>query len=150
MKKIITQIRNIRTNMNIHPSKKSKLIFVIDNDEFEPMIESCKPWIERLGFSNEVAIEKSEANIPARAVSCIADGIKVYMPFEELIDIEEEKKKLETEKQRLEKEVERSTKILSNQGFLNKAPAEKIQEEKEKLEKYKDMLEDTKARIAQL
>ena len=150
MKKIITQIRNIRTNMNIHPSKKSKLIFVIDNDEFEPMIESCKPWIERLGFSNEVAIEKSEANIPARAVSCIADGIKVYMPFEELIDIEEEKKKLETEKERLEKEVERSTKILSNQGFLNKAPAEKIQEEKEKLEKYKDMLEDTKARIAQL
>ena len=40
--------------------------------------------------------------------------------------------------------------FLFNQGCVNKAPAEKIQEEKEKLEKYKDMLEDTKARIVQL
>ena len=150
MKKIITQIRNIRTNMNIHPSKKSTLIFVIDNCNYKDLIENCKTWVERLGFSNEIIVEETEENIPKRAVSCLADGIKVYMPFEELIDINEEMKKLEAEKERLEKEVERSNKILSNQGFLNKAPKEKIQEEKEKLEKYKDMLEDTKSRIAQL
>ena len=83
-------------------------------------------------------------------MSAIGNDISVYMPFEELIDIEEEREKLKQEISKLQSEVERGTKMLSNPGFVNKAPAEKVEEEKEKLQKYKDMLEDTKARLAQL
>ena len=80
----------------------------------------------------------------------MANGISVYIPFEELINIEEERAKLEQEITKLQAEVERGTKMLSNPGFVNKAPEEKVEEEKEKLQKYKDMLEDTKSRLAQL
>ena len=69
------------------------------------------------------------------------------MPFSELVDIEEEIKRLEGEKAKLEQEVERSNKILSNQGFISKAPKAKIDEEKAKLEKYSKMLEETKNRL---
>lgn len=69
------------------------------------------------------------------------------MPFAELVDIEEEKKRLEGEKQKLEGEVKRSQGILSNQGFLAKAPEAKINAEKEKFEKYKSMLADIEERL---
>ena len=65
----------------------------------------------------------------------LADGIKAFIPSEELVDLAEEKAKLEAEKTRLEAEVARSTKMLSNPGFINKAPEAKVQEEKEKMQK---------------
>lgn len=149
MKKIIVQIRNTRTNMNVHPSKKSDLIFIIEDEEYEKLIESSSEWIKKLGFANNLIIEQDEKNVTKHAVSLLADGVKAFIPFEELIDIAEEKAKLEAEKKRLESEVERSTKMLSNAGFISKAPASKIQEEKEKMQKYKDMLEDTIQRLEQ-
>ena len=150
IKKLIVQIRNIRTNMNIHPSKKSELIFITEDSEFEKLLNSSKAWIEKLGFADNIKIEKDESNLPKRAISAMANGISVYIPFEELINIEEERAKLEQEITKLQAEVERGTKMLSNPGFVNKTPAEKVEEEKEKLQKYKDMLEDTKSRLAQL
>ena len=56
IKKIIIQIRNTRTNMNVHPSKKSELIFVIDDDEYKTLIENSKSWLEKLGFASKIEI----------------------------------------------------------------------------------------------
>ena len=150
IKKIIIQIRNTRTNMNVHPSKKSELIFVIDDDEYKTLIENSKSWIEKLGFASKIEMEKDETNIPKHVVTLLADGIKAFIPSEELVDLAEEKAKLEAEKTRLEAEVARSTKMLSNPGFINKAPEAKVQEEKEKMQKYKEMLEDTIKRLEQI
>ena len=150
MKNLISQIRNIRTNMNVHPSKKSDLIFIVDDKEYEKLLKSSESWIEKLGFGSKTKIEKDETNIPKHAVSALANGIKVFIPFEELVDIEEERAKLQAEKERLEAEVARSTKMLSNPGFINKAPEAKVQEEKEKMKKYQDMLADTIKRLEQL
>ena len=76
--------------------------------------------------------------------------IKAYLPFEELVDLEEERKRLETEKTRLEAEVLRGEKMLSNPGFVNKAPEKKVNEEKEKLANYKKMLENVNERLKTL
>ena len=56
----------------------------------------------------------------------------------------------EQEKQKLIYEVERCEKMLSNPGFVNKAPEVKVNAEKEKLEKYKAMLENTEERLKNL
>ena len=71
------------------------------------------------------------------------------MPLEGLVNIEEECARLEIEKTRLEAEVSRGEKMLSNPGFINKAPEAKVNEEKEKLANYKKMLEDVIERIKQ-
>ena len=137
---IITEIRNIRSKMNVHPSKKSKLIFVTAVAKEE--IEKSKDFLEKLGFANQIEIRENAEGIPENAVAIISKNMEVHIPFEELVDIEEERKRLETEKKRLESEVARGEKMLSNPGFVNKAPESKINEEKSKLANYKELLEN--------
>ena len=135
LKTIIVGIRNLRTNLNVHPSKKSKLIFVTKtaND----MLKESSAMIQKLGFANEIDIQENKENIPQNAMSVLADGIEVYIPFEELVDLEAEKQRLQGEREKLLSEVARGEKMISNPGFVNKAPEEKINEEKAKLAKYK-------------
>ena len=148
LKTIIVGIRNLRTNLNVHPSKKSKLIFVTKtaND----MLKESSAMIQKLGFANEIDIQENKENIPQNAMSVLADGIEVYIPFEELVDLEAEKQRLQGERAKLLSEVARGEKMLSNPGFVNKAPESKINEEKAKLAKYKEMLEKVEERIKSL
>ena len=148
LKTIIVGIRNLRTNLNVHPSKKSKLIFVTKtaND----MLKESSAMIQKLGFANEIDIQENKENIPQNAMSVLADGIEVYIPFEELVDLEAEKQRLQGEREKLLSEVARGEKMLSNPGFVNKAPEAKINEEKAKLAKYKEMLEKVEERLKSL
>ena len=148
IKQIIIGIRNIRTNMNVHPAKKSTLIFVTENDE--EMIIDSQEFIKKFGFADKIIVQGNKNNIPQNAMSVLNEELEVYLPFDELVDIEEEKKRLQGEKQKLEAEVERASKMLSNPGFVNKAPENKIKEEKEKLERYKQMLENVEERLSKL
>ena len=138
IKEIIVEIRNVRNTKNIHPSKKSKLIIV--SQEYGKQLKEAEDILLKLGFANEVVIQNIYTNIPKDAIKIITDGIEVFIPLAGLIDLEEERKRLEEEKVRLEGEVARCEKMLSNPGFMNKAPQSKIDEEKAKLGKYKDML----------
>ena len=138
IKEIIVEIRNVRNTKNIHPSKKSKLMIV--SSEYEKELKEVEDILLKLGFADEVIIQKDYTDIPKDAIKIITDGIEVFIPLEGLIDLEEERKRLQEEKKRLEGEVARCEKMLSNPGFINKAPQSKIDEEKAKLEKYRDML----------
>ena len=148
IKKLIVEIRNIRSKMNVHPSKKSKLVIV--SSEFDDEIRESEDFLLKLGFANEIVFVKDENTVPHNAVSIVIDDLKVFIPFEELVDIKEEVERLEGEKKRLEAEVLRGEKMLSNPGFLSKAPEAKVNEEKEKLENYKNMLKNVKERLESL
>ena len=139
IKEIIVEIRNVRVKMNVHPSKKVELIFV--TNKYEKQLKEAEHFIEKLGFGSKVTIQNDKNGISEDAISIVKDNIELYMPLEGLVDLEEERKRLEEEKTRLEQEVSRCEKMLSNPGFINKAPEAKINEEKEKLAKYKQMLE---------
>ena len=147
-KNIIVGIRNVRANMNIHPTKKADLIFV--TKEYKKEIEASKDFLLKLGFGKDLKVQEDKAGIAANAISIMANGIEVYMPFEDLVDIKEEIERLEKEKTKLEAEVLRGEKMLSNPGFVNKAPEAKINEEKAKLENYKQMLETVIERLNNL
>lgn len=148
MKKLIVEIRNIRTKMNVHPTKKSKLLII--SNAIENEIKEAEDFLLKLGFANEIVIVKDESEVPQNAVSIVVDELKVFIPFEELVDIEEERKRLEGEKERLVAEVTRGEKMLSNPGFVNKAPEAKVNEEKAKLENYRQMLKNVEERLESL
>ena len=148
MKKLIVEIRNIRTKMNVHPTKKSKLLII--SNAIENEIKEAEDFLLKLGFANEIVIVKDESEVPQNAVSIVVDELKVFIPFEELVDIEEERKRLEGEKERLVAEVTRGEKMLSNPGFVNKALEAKVNEEKAKLENYKQMLKNVEERLESL
>ena len=145
LKEIIVGIRNIRANMNIHPSKKVELIFV--TKDYEEDIKESKEFLLKLGFGKEIKIQKDKSGIESNAISIISNGIELYMPFEDLVDINEEIERLEKEKEKLEAEVARGEKMLSNPGFVNKAPEAKVKAEQEKLANYKEMLAKVEERI---
>lgn len=148
LKNIIIGIRNIRVQRNVHPSKKSKLIFV--TSDLKETVKDSEPWLLKLGFGSEIQVKDNKEEIPQNAMAVLANGVELYMPFEELVDIVEEKERLQKEKERLQSEIQRATKMLSNPGFVNKAPAEKIQEEKDKKAKYEDMLVLVESRLLEI
>lgn len=148
LKGIITEVRNVRNNMNVHPSKKSKLIFV--TEKYSKLINESDSFIKKLAFGDEIIIQSDKSNIPSNAISIMQKDLELYIPFEDLVDLAQEKERLEGEKSKLEAEVARATKMLSNPGFVSKAPESKINEEKEKLAKYEEMLKNTIQRLAEM
>ena len=139
IKEIIVEIRNVRSTKNIHPSKKAELILV--TNRYQDELKQAEGILLKLGFADSVKIQDNSSNISENSIHIVTDGIEVFIPLEGLIDLEEEKKRVEQERKRLQSEIERCEKMLSNPGFMNKAPQAKIDEEKEKLAKYKEMLE---------
>ncbi len=145
LKRVIVEIRNVRTKMNVHPSKKSKLMIV--KNSMEKAIQNSEAFLSKLGFANEIVIVENESEVPSNAISIVVDDLKVFIPFEELVDIKEEIARLEGESKKLQAEVLRGEKMLSNPGFLSKAPEAKVKEETEKLENYKQMLSVVEERL---
>ncbi len=148
IKNIIVNIRNIRANMNVVPSKKTNLIFV--TTKYKSLIEQAESFLKKLGFAENIQVQEDKEGIPENSVSIVSDGIELFIPFEELVDVAKELERLEGEKEKLEKEVERCAKMLSNKGFVEKAPKAKIEEEEEKLTKYREMLETVEKRIKEM
>ena len=145
LKEIITGIRNVRATMNVHPSKKSKLIFV--TKDYEKVIKESEEFLKKLGFSDEIVIQETKQDIPQNAINVVAKGLEVFMPFEDLVDIKEEIERLEKEKAKVLVEKEKTDKMLSNPGFIAKAPACKVEEEKAKQAKFNEIIASIDERI---
>lgn len=148
LKEVITGIRNARAKMNVHPSKKSKLIFV--TKKYTDIIKESEEFLKKLGFGEEIEIRENKENIPQNAVSIVSSNLELFIPFEDLVDIKEEIERLEKEKAKVLVEKEKTDKMLSNPGFVAKAPAAKVEEEKEKQAKFNEMIKTIEERIAGL
>lgn len=145
----IRNIRNVRSEMNVPPSKKAKVIIVPTDDKKEA-IEAGKDYFVTLASASEVEIANDETNVPEDAVSIVIDGVKIFIPLDELIDFAKEIERLNKEKSKLEGEIKRVNGKLSNQGFLAKAPESLIEEEKAKKEKFEEMMKSVEERLANL
>ena len=148
LKEVITGIRNSRAKMNVHPSKKSKLIFV--TKEYTDIIKESEEFLKKLGFGEEIEIRENKENVPQNAVSIVSSNLELFIPFEDLVDIKEEIERLEKEKAKVLVEKEKTDKMLSNPGFVAKAPVAKVEEEKAKQEKFKEMIKTIEERIENL
>ena len=150
IKEAVRGIRNVRTSMNVPPSKKAKVYVVSENQELLDVFERSKVFFATLGYASEICLQKDKAGIAEDAVSAVIPQAAIYMPFSELVDISKEIERLEKEEGRLAKELARVDGMLQNERFVSKAPKEKIAEEKEKREKYAQMMVQVKERLAQL
>ncbi|MDD6401022.1 MAG: valine--tRNA ligase [Lachnospiraceae bacterium] len=150
IKEAVRNIRNIRSEMNVAPSKKASVIVVSQKEEIRDIFEQGKNFFAMLGYASEVKIQADKEGIADDAVSVVIHDAVIYMPFAELVDIAKEIERLQKEEARLEGEIKRASGMLSNPKFVDKAPAAKVAEEKEKLKKYTETLEQVKERLANL
>ncbi|MDR2903896.1 MAG: class I tRNA ligase family protein, partial [Clostridiales bacterium] len=140
IKEAVKGIRNLRAEMNVPPSKKSKIIIVSASREILDIFYHGRAYMMTLGYANDMATQADKTGIDEDAVSVILKDAIVYIPFAELVDIKKEIERLEKETAKLQKEVDRVEQKLNNPGFVAKAPADVIAEEKEKADKYRTML----------
>ena len=145
----IKAVRNIKAEMNVPPSRKAKLIFVAGKNEGSILNEG-KKLFERLAGASEVTVQSDKKGISPDAVAAIISGAEIYIPLEELIDIDKEIDRLEKEKENLKKELERVDSKLGNEGFVAKAPAKVIEEERSKQVKYREMYDKVVERLESL
>ena len=150
IKVLVKGIRNIRSEMNVPPSRKAKYFIVSTDADLCELFASHKDIYSQLISASEIDVQADKAGIPEDAVSVVIPNAVVYIPLEELVDMAKERERLEKEKAKLAKELARSNGMLNNEKFLSKAPQAKVDEEKAKLEKYKQMMEDVENRLAQL
>ncbi len=150
IKEAVRSIRAVRTSMNVPPSKKTKVFVVSENKELLEIFEHSKAFFASLGNASQVLIQQDKTGIDEDAVSALLPQAAIYLPFAELVDIEKELERLHKEEKRLEGELERVHKMLSNEKFVSKAPAAKLEEEKAKKEKYTQMMDQVKKQLAHL
>ncbi len=150
LKEAVRGIRNVRTGMNVPPSRKAQVYVVSENDNMRKIFEEGRVFFVPLAYASEVIVQKDKSGISDDAVSVVIANANIYIPFAELVDIEKEKERLLKEKERLEGELKRVNGMLSNERFISKAPESKINEEKEKLAKYTQMMEQVEERLRSL
>ena len=149
-KDLVKGVRNLRTEMDVPPSRKAKIFIVSDDAKIRDTFESNKEVYVNLAGASEIAVQADKTGIEEDAVSVVIPGATLYLPLEDLVDFEKEKERLLKEQARLEKELARSKGMLSNEKFLSKAPEAKVQEEKDKLAGYEQMMAQVKERLAQM
>ena len=143
----IRSIRNIRSEMNVVPSRKARVI-VVASDEDYSALDVGKEYFYTLAGASEVVLMREKKDIPEDSMSAVISGAEIFLPLDDLVDLEKEIERLEKEKAKLEAELKRVNGKLSNEGFLAKASAQVIEEEREKQTNYRTMLDKVLERLA--
>ena len=149
VKTVITSIRNRRSELNVPKDKKPDIIVETLDESVKEMYLLSEKFIKNLALVSNIEYKTKVSDIDKYIVLTF-DKSKVYIPFEELIDIEKEKQRIKDEITKVEKEIARADGMLKNEKFISKAPEAKINEEKEKLKKYEEMLVELKNTLVKL
>jgi len=149
-KDLIKGIRNIKAEMDVPHNKKPHVIITSDSDHVRNIFTELENTYKSLGGIKSVSVQKGTEGIPEDAVSAVIPDAVIYIPFEDIVDLDKERERLADEKKRLEGELKRVKGMLANKNFISKAPEKKVQEEKDKLDKYSQMMDDVLKRIKDL
>ena len=150
IKEAVRNIRNLRADMNVAPSRKALVYVVSASEDVKNIFNNSLGFFGTLAYASEVKVQADKAGIPEDAVSTVIPDAVIYIPFAELVDIDKEIERLKKEEGRLQGEIKRCNGMLNNERFTSKAPQAKIDEEKAKLVKYTQMLEQVTERLATL
>ena len=150
LKEAVRSIRNVRSSMNVPPSKKAQVFVVSENERVRGVFERSRLFFATLAYASQVTVQADKAGIGEDAVSALIPDAAVYMPFAELVDLDKELERLKKEEERLTKELARVNGMLNNERFMSKAPQSKIDEEKEKFGKFTQMMPQVKEHLASL
>ncbi|MDN4072720.1 valine--tRNA ligase [Fictibacillus terranigra] len=146
---IIRTVRNIRSEMNVAPSKPIELQINAKSQEVLNALEANRSYLEKFCNPSTLTLG-TELSAPDKSMSAVLTGVEMYLPLEGLINLEEEIQRLEKEVEKYNKEVERVQKKLSNEGFMKKAPEKVIEEERAKEKDYSEKRDKVRQRIQEL
>ncbi len=146
---IIRTIRNLRSEMNVVPSKRTRLM-LLPGDGWTGTLQGGDGYFRKLAGASETEILTDRNQVNEKTVSAVTAAGELFIPLGDLVDFEKEIARLTKELENLKKEMARSNGMLNNQGFIAKAPAQLVQQERDKLEAAKEKAAALENRIAEL
>ena len=150
IKEAVRAVRAVRKEMNVPSGKKAQVYVLTNDEELRSGLVGSEDIFRLLCGASGVRSAGSADELPENCVSSVITGATIYMPLSELVDTAKERERLQSEKDRLLAELRRSEGMLSNEKFLSKAPAAKVEEEKQKKVKYEEMLRSVEERLSAL
>ncbi len=147
IREAVKGIRNVRSEMNVSPGRRADIRVVSNDASVREAFTRGSLFLSSLASAENVYVSDTKEGVNDDDVSVVTGAATIYIPFADLVDPEEERKRLVREEERLEKELKRSHAMLSNEKFLSKAPESKINEEKEKLAGYEKMMNEVRERL---
>jgi valyl-tRNA synthetase len=147
---VIRGIRNIRSEYNVPPSRKIEAL--ISAGEWAATLENQREALIRLTNmdGSSLTIANSIGEPPQQAATVTSGGITVYLPLAGLVDLAAERERLQKELDGLTQQIERSEKLLSDENFTGRAPANVIQRERDKLESLRLEQSELQKRLTDL
>jgi valyl-tRNA synthetase len=148
LQEIIRAIRNVRSEYNVEPSRRITAIF--STDGYTDLIEqNIDLLVSQAKLTEDLQVSANIAP-PEQAVALAAGGVSVYLPLAGMVDLDAERQRLQKELENVEGQLRRSEKLLENQGFVAKAPAEVVQRERDKITELQSRRQQLQTNLAEL
>lgn len=136
---VVTEIRTMRSEKNVQPGRKISAICQASNDALQ-ILDSVKMDIMNLA-GLETLILEDVGEKPSKSLSAVVEGINIYLPLADLVDLEEEVARIKKDLEQAKKELQRAEGKLANEGFISKAPQAVVDKEKEKVASFATTVE---------
>ena len=133
----IRAVRNRRAELNVPPAKKCTLYVVTEKQD---VFAGGVGFMTRLAYADQVVVSTEKPEGHASMASCVTHDAAVYMPMNQLVDVEQELSRLSKEREKTEKLLASVRGKLNNAGFVAKAPEQVVAAERAKAEKYESLL----------
>jgi valyl-tRNA synthetase len=149
LKEAVRGIRNLRSQMNVPPSRKCNIILVTTDNEVRDIFTEGMLFFNALAHATQTSLQEDKTDIPGDALTVQIPGGTLYVPLTDLVDMKQEIFRLQKEEQHYLSELKRTDALLNNEKFVSKAPAAKLEEERAKQLKYTTMLDQVRTRLLQ-
>ncbi|TGE79797.1 valine--tRNA ligase [Weissella confusa] len=146
---LIKAVRTIRTEANAPMSTEIDVLIKTSDENLARIFDENSDYINRFVKPKSLEISADVA-APKLAMTQIISGAEVYVPLEELIDLDEEIARLQGDLKKFAGEVKRAEGKLGNEKFVNNAPEAVVAEEREKLADWQAKLAATESRLEEL
>jgi len=141
---VITGIRNIRAEADVHPSTRIEAFIFCPTPERMAFLRLFAASIADMTRLSSLVITDADEK-PADAATYLYKDMEIHVPLKGLVDVEKERAKLAKERQKVEAKLAQVSAKLASEKFLNNAPADVVMKEKEK----KAEMEATLAKLAE-
>ena len=146
---IIRTVRNLRTEMNVEPRKRTRLL-LLPGEGWADTLSAADAYFCRLAGASESEVIADASVINEKTVSSVTNAATIYIPLGDLVDFTKEIARLEKEAENVRKEIARASGKLNNPGFVAKAPAQLVEAEKAKLAANEAKVAAIEVRISEL
>ncbi len=149
IQEVIVAVRTIRAELNIAPSLRIKVLMKAEKSDQEDILHAAKDMICSLARLEELNI-KSTAEAPKASASQIVQGCQIIIPLSGSVDLHGELIRLDKEIAKMDKDLDGIVKKLSNESYVERAPAEVVQKDRDRATEINDArtkLENLRARF---